>query len=253
MSKNSKTVRNKNYTVRNKFLNHSVVLLMLLVLELILYGLSFVTDWRWLGTERSSIIGIVTFALTTYGYSFYSNKQWLGISLITTSLAILTINYMIYGDSLGDAVLRNNMDLPICLIGITIMIINSIIKHKRIREIYNKPVKVEKIYKFIVYSFMFSVFVYSYATSNLVTVTNTFLKTMVILQSILPTYIIISYITFTDITLPVMIIYNIVYIIAGLVVINYTGFSLYIVLNIIMLTLMIWYNIYKYYEEKRHV
>lgn len=257
----------KNIIKTREFIVGIITLIQLI--GLLLYNTKIGENWEWLGYSNVNIVGIISLAIICYGYSYYSSKQWLGLFILTLNLCIVTLYQIIYGATLTEAISSNNMELIICILGIIIMVSNvAIIKNKlkkniknntdkkskntikiediNIKNLYNNPISVKWYYKLMIYCFMFTTFMFTYANSNLPAVDSPFLKTILLLQTMLPTYIIIAYITFTDLTVHVLIIYNIIYVVAGAVIIKYTGFSLYVLLNLIMMTLMIRFNIKEY-------
>jgi hypothetical protein len=195
-------------------------------------------------------MNIVIFGMILISYSYYFDNTFKGIVTMTVAMVINNLTYMAWGYSFSESLqLCGSETLP-AMLGIVIMLLGSIIsdrktpagqEKKKFVDLYDKPKRVKVLYKAMVYCIMFSIFVTVYKSEDLSSVTNAWLKTLMVLQVVLPSMIILGYITLTDIAFPLMVLYNIVYVAITITIFNYVDFTLVTLLNAVALTLTIAY------------
>ena len=233
-------------------------LIIVMLIQMITVGTAYTCNIEMLTkTDRLlDLINPIVFTLVMLAYSYYIDNQFKGIICMTLAMGVNLIKYLCDGHNLYDSFALCGFELPLSLMGIILMLIISMYKdpktkdRKSLVERFSSPKYVKTLYKLMVYCTLFSVFVTVFNNNNFQGVTNIELKTLVILQALLPTFIMIGYITLTDIAYPIMIFYNIVYVVMVILVCGHTDIEIINIIYATEFTLVMGYVTYCY---KRYI
>lgn len=247
-SKVSKIMNSIKEKIKNIDLIRKTIIIFLIA-EISLFLTSYFTQNSILFKTESflDIFSPIVFTLIMLGYSYYIDSQFHGI--IYMALAMLTnlVGYMLYGYNLDNSLALSGFELPLAIFGLIIMLVFSMYKESKQKELipmkerFKAPRHVKLLYKLMVYCTMFSIFVVVFNNNEFQGLTNIELKTLLILQSVLPTFIMLGYITFTDVAFPVMVFYNLIYLVMGVLVTSYIGVEVMNILYMLEFTVVMGY------------
>ena len=230
-------------------------IIIFLIVEISLFLISYFTQNNILFKTESflDIFSPIVFTLIMLGYSYYIDSQFHGIIYMALAMMTNLAGYMLYGYNLDDSLALSGFELPLAIFGLIIMLVFSMYKDSKKKELipmkerFKAPRYVKLLYKLMVYCTMFSIFVVVFNNNEFQGLTNIELKTLMILQSVLPTFIMLGYITFTDVALPVMIFYNLIYLGMGVLVTSYIG------VEVMNLVYMLEFTVVMGYVSSRYI
>ena len=236
------------------------ILAFAMIAELIIVGIAYLAkiDFLFKVENLTDVFSPIVFTLVMISYSYYLDNQFKGICCMAFAMLVNLIGYILNGYDIYDSFALCGFELPLSILGIIIMLTLSMYKDSKnkinvtLTERFKEPKHVKLLYRAMVYCTMFSIFVVVFNNNNLNGISNIELKTLMILQSVLPTFIMMGYITLTDVAYYIMILYNIVYGIITVLVSMYIGIEIMNIIYVIEFTLVIAYlaTDYKSYIAK---
>lgn len=234
------------------------VIILVTLLELLLYSVEYIFKLNIIGeiNNISHIISPMTFGFLMLSYSYYFDNTFKGIVFMLLSVVVNGLTNLISGNDLNTSIDMLGADLPLVVLGMIIMVVVGMYKDSKNKtktklvDAFCTPNKTKLLYKAMAYCTIFTVFTHIYNNFDFNTITDTSLKSLLTLQSILPTFIILAYITLTDIGYPIIILYNIVYTVASVLVIEYVGVNIILIINMILFMIVSGYLVQKHKEYK---
>lgn len=203
-----------------------------------------------IGARADSILNVLSpimFGLIMIAYSFSKEKMYAGVIMMAAIMSSTVLIYLILGCSLQESVQITGLELHISIIGVIIM--TAVLLYKRhklkkkdtklnkqleLKDLFSEHKRTKFAYKFIAYNLMFTALVIEFKNNEyLMFIDNYYLKSLVVLQATLPLFIMIAYITFTDLAKQLIVIYSIVYAVISITALIYTEMNIFVIFNLI--------------------
>lgn len=233
-------------------------ILILMVIHIILYVLAYFTKLNFIGvvTKPIEILAPVVFTLVMLCYSFYLDNTYYGLISMTIAMTLNIFIYMVLGNSFYESINLAGAEFTLAIAGLVIILFISIFKtsknkeNEKLSEMFKEPKHVTLLYRAMMYCTVFSVFIYIYNNNSLNTASVGWLGVLTVLQAILPVFIMIGYITFTDVAYLLILTYSIVYGIITFLAFKYINPNLINVVNILEFAIVIEHLSRRYKEIK---
>lgn len=222
-------------------IKHDIACIVLIVLTIIALITNLLGDDA--SNKIQSILNTMIFTLTMLSYYNYNKAMYKGVYELCISELLVLLSYIITGQSLMTSIAAVGVTLPISIIGVAIVILIPTISRSRekaratkdcveavkitAKDKLSSAIKIKGAYKFIIICTLITIFVNMYNNSHLDSITNKTLKTVLVLEYLLPELIALAYITFTDITFGLIIAYYIVYVVAYIIGMNIDGMQIF--------------------------